>query len=323
MLAMQRFQNILVATDTRLPKHPIVDEAAEVARRSGASLTIVDVVPALPWIARLTMEDPDHVASLMMHEKAVKLEDLATPIRQRGVPVNTKVLVGKSSLEIIREVIRGNHDLVLGVAKAMSSRRQGFFGATAIELLRKCPCAVWLVCPDASPRIKHVLACVNTNDEGEVTNELAESVFEISRSISHQHGADFSLVQAWSIDAERSLRKRMSDEEFEQLQRTRLAVTRKRLDRFLAAHPGDLLAKQVHLIKGESSQSIQQVAVECRADLVVLGSDACSSTAGWILGNTTEHVLEVLECSILALKPAGFVSPVQAESAAEAMAEYR
>ncbi len=311
---MKRFQKILVATDTRLPDHPIVDEAAEIAVRSGASLKIIDVVPPIPWLARMSMDDPNHVAELMIREKAEGLEALAQPIRQRGVQVETKVLSGPTSLEIIREVLRDNHDLVIRIAKAKSSRRQGFFGATGTELLRTCPCAVWLVCPHASPQIKHVLACVNTSDEGEVTDELAEKVFDISYGISQQHGADFSLVHAWSIDAEKSLRKRMTDEEFESLQKHRLAINKRRLDQFLATRPGAIRASQVHLVKGGSSESIQRVAEECNADLVVLGSDACSSAVGWILGNTTENVLEKIKCSVLALKPAGFVSPVKADS---------
>ena len=48
-------------------------------------------------------------------------------------------------MEIIREVIRDDHDLVLRVNKGKESRRQGFFGNTGMRLLRKCPCAVWLV----------------------------------------------------------------------------------------------------------------------------------------------------------------------------------
>jgi len=42
---MKRFKNILVATDTRHDKHPIVEEAAEIAHFNRASLKIVDVVP--------------------------------------------------------------------------------------------------------------------------------------------------------------------------------------------------------------------------------------------------------------------------------------
>ncbi|TWU32457.1 universal stress protein [Novipirellula artificiosorum] len=307
---MKRFKSILVTTDTRLESHPIVDEAAEVALRNDASLKIVDVVPPLPWIARITMEDPGHIAQLMVHEKAEELEALAKPIRERGVQVETKVLSGTTSVEIIREVLRGQHDLVLRVAKAKSSRSTGFFGSTGIELLRKCPCAVWLVCSTTSAQFKHVLVCVDTCCDAEVNRKLDQKVFEISSDISRTHRADLSVVHAWSIDGEQFLRKRMSLAELVEIERKRRSDAKWRLDEFLAKCDASVEKSQVHLVKGEACDVIPMTATECNADLVVMGMVVRSGPAGWIMGNVTEQVLASLECSVLALKPDGFVSPI-------------
>jgi nucleotide-binding universal stress UspA family protein len=139
---MKRFKSILVATDTRFDNHSVVDEAVEIAVHSGASLKIVDVVPDFSWIVRMTMKDGTHLRELLKQEKQALLDAMIAPIREKGVDVETKVLCGKTSLEIIREVIRSDHDLVLRINKGTESRRQGFFGNTAMRLLRKCPCAV-------------------------------------------------------------------------------------------------------------------------------------------------------------------------------------
>ncbi|HNA21902.1 MAG TPA: universal stress protein, partial [Agitococcus sp.] len=45
-------------------------------------------------------------------------------------------------------------------------------------------------------------------------------------------------------------------------------------------------------------------------DLVVMGSVARTGIAGLIIGNTAETILEQLQCSVLVLKPQGFISPV-------------
>ncbi len=58
---MKRFKRILVATDTRLSDHSIVNEAAEIAKHNDASLKIVDVVPGFPWTVRLTLKDHEHM----------------------------------------------------------------------------------------------------------------------------------------------------------------------------------------------------------------------------------------------------------------------
>lgn len=141
---MKRFKRILVATDTRLTEHPIVTEAAAIAKHNDASLKIVDVVPEFPWTVRLTLKDHAHMRELIAQEEQAALEMLAGPIRESGVEVKTSVLLGKTSIEIIREVLRGEDDLVLRAAKGRDSTRKGFFGNTAMQLLRKCPCAVWL-----------------------------------------------------------------------------------------------------------------------------------------------------------------------------------
>ena len=160
---MNEFSNILVATDTRLDQHPIVDEAAEIASHCGAKLKIVDVAPEFSWTVRLTMSDHEHVQELICQEKSASLEVLAEKIRARGITVETKVLRGRTSVEIIREVLREGHDLVLRVAKGKDSRSQSFFGNTGARLLRQCPCAVWLVSSATTPEFKLVLSCIDTS----------------------------------------------------------------------------------------------------------------------------------------------------------------
>ena len=307
---MKQFRKVLVTTDTRLEKHPIVDEAAEIALRNEASLKLVDVVPPLSWIARMTMEDPDEVAESMIRRKAEKLEILAEPIREKGVKTETKVLFGTTSVEIIREVLRGGHDLVLRVSKAKTSRRSGFFGGTGIELLRKCPCAVWLVCPTTSAQFKHVLACVDTDRKSEVTEELNSKVFELSSNISRIHGIDQSVIHVWGIDGEQFLRKRMRGDEYDAMVSQRQKEAKRRLDAFLAKQESTLPDDHVHLVKGDVWDTIPSIAAAEGVDLVVMGVVARSGPSGWIMGNVTEQVLASLESSVLALKPRGFVSPI-------------
>lgn len=307
---MRRFNNILVTTDTRLVSHPIVDEAAEVAMRNDASLKLVDVVPPLSWIARMTMEEPEHVAALMVDEKSKQLDSLAEPIRRQGVRVETRVLTGSTSVEIIREVLRGQHDLVLRVAKAKSSRRKGFFGTTGIELLRKCPCAVWLVSPTSSAQFKHVMACVEMRRDREVQVEIDQKVFELSYDLSQRHGADLSVFHAWSIDGEQFLRKRTSDAEFSKIEGKRFDEAKSQLDHFLTNRGVKVAEDQVQLVKGEAFDAIPAFAAERGVDVVVMGLAGHSGPAGWILGSITEQVLDALQCSVLTLKPDGFVSPI-------------
>jgi hypothetical protein len=53
------------------------------------------------------------------------------------------------------------------------------------------------------------------------------------------------------------------------------------------------------------------VADRIEADLLVMGTVCRTGAAGFLIGNTAETVLSDVTCSVLAMKPAGFVTPVE------------
>ena len=55
---------------------------------------------------------------------------------------------------------------------------------------------------------------------------------------------------------------------------------------------------------------IPDLAKRLDAELVVLGTKGRTGFSAALLGNTAEHVLERLNCDVLAIKPADFKSPV-------------
>lgn len=55
---------------------------------------------------------------------------------------------------------------------------------------------------------------------------------------------------------------------------------------------------------------VPAVAQELNADLVVMGTVSRTGIPGLLIGNTAEVILNNLECSVLAVKPSGFVTPV-------------
>jgi nucleotide-binding universal stress UspA family protein len=68
-------------------------------------------------------------------------------------------------------------------------------------------------------------------------------------------------------------------------------------------------AQTVHR-RGEPEAVIPEFVVAQGIDLVVMGTVARSGIAGLLIGNTAERVLSKLPCSVLAVKPDGFVCPV-------------
>ena len=65
-------------------------------------------------------------------------------------------------------------------------------------------------------------------------------------------------------------------------------------------------------IEGEPFEVLPAYAETHNIDLVVMGTVARTGLAGFVMGNTAERILSRLRGSVLAVKPAGFVSPVKA-----------
>jgi len=52
------------------------------------------------------------------------------------------------------------------------------------------------------------------------------------------------------------------------------------------------------------------LAKQIEADLVVMGAVARTGVANFIMGDTAETILNQINCSVPAIKPAGFKTPV-------------
>jgi len=57
------------------------------------------------------------------------------------------------------------------------------------------------------------------------------------------------------------------------------------------------------------------LAAEHGIDLIVMGTVCRTGVAGFFIGNTAENVLQQVDCSVLTVKPEGFVSPVNLAAA--------
>ena len=66
----------------------------------------------------------------------------------------------------------------------------------------------------------------------------------------------------------------------------------------------------MHFLEGDAYEIIPELAEEKKVDLVVMGTVARTGLPGFFMGNTAESILNQLNCSVLAIKPEGFVSPV-------------
>ena len=85
---------------------------------------------------------------------------------------------------------------------------------------------------------------------------------------------------------------------------------REALDLLLRPYGLSSTADNVHLVKGRPARIISEYARKQGADLIVMGTLGRTGIPGLMIGNTAEDVLRQSQTAVLAVKPAGFVSPV-------------
>lgn len=313
---MKRFNNILAAVDTRFEEHPALDWAARLAEHNQSKLKIVDVVPEFSWVARLAMPDHERAHQVLLQEKTQNLEALVAPLCDRGIDATTKVLSGKTSFEIMREVLRARHDLVVRVTKGAQSRRAGLLGTTSMRLLRKCPCPVWLVRPDKEPRFDQVLAAVDVSPYDDVRapleahEQLNSAIMQLATSIAQYEDGRRHVVHAWELIGDLMMKTWTRQEQYEDVVKETETQVAAAFDNFLAPYGLNVRANEVHLLNGDPVLVIPELVKQENINLIVMGTIARTGIPGMIMGNTAESLLERVECSILAIKPEGYISPV-------------
>jgi len=307
---MKRFKNILLLYEC---DRATLDRAAALAKNNRARLTVVQVVRDMPeqWRQMNLGGAPLDLQELAVKEYQSRLREFVAPLRKDGVRTSTKVLVGMPSLEIIREVIANKRDLVMMTAEGKGGLKQRLFGSTSLHLMRKCPCPVWVMKPARTKRFPRILAAVDPDPEDKTRDSLNATILQLASSLAAQDKAELHVIHAWTLLYEGLMRGRggFAESEIRQYAKGEERNRQKALDALLAKHTDD--AVRVHLIKGDADVVIPKFAKTQNVGLLVMGTVCRIGIPGFFIGNTAEKILDEVDCSVLTVKPEGFVSPVE------------
>jgi len=303
---MKRFKKILVVLQPMSATEPVVDRAMQLARENKAQVTIVSVQPELHHNMR------DFVGAILQQQQG-PLDALAKIFAKKGISVTCSALTGISFIEIVRTVIRDKHDLLMKTAKGRGGLSKWLFGSTDLHLLRKCPRPVWIVKPTKRKKYARVLAAVDPDPGVEAHEELNRHILELATSLAIQEHSELHVVHAWSVPNEKLMhsgRARMSPKEISRIVRDFKKAHKEQLDKLLAQHDLTGITTRIHMAKGDPASIISSVAKKTRTELVIMGTVARTGVPGFFIGNTAEKTLGALDCSVMAIKPAAFETPV-------------
>jgi len=313
-------RRLLLVTNEGGSDANLIALATEVAATHSAQLTVMEVLPE----AGLTEElldgtiSPADLASALRGHRQQELEQLCIAARRRlpqGVEV--KVLTGIPFIEIIREAVNGDYGLIIKAAAGNDQPGDAQFGSTDMHLLRKSPQPVWIQVPDRSSPVKRLLAAVDVLNPAAETPAFNEQILTLANWAAETFHAELDVISAWHVagaeQLERSVRPIVGEQEMAQL-RARLEETarrrQERLKRWYEERFPQSDRPGWHLLGGSPRQLIVQWAWNHDVDLIVMGTVGRTGIQGFLIGNTAEAVLSAMDRSVLAIKPDGFVTPV-------------
>ena len=138
--------NILVPIDFSANATLALAEAVDLATASGATLTVVYVMPQVifhpDWAA--DVEETLDVSEVIEEAQQV-LATMTEPYRRTGIRLTEKVLAGGPHVEIVRLAHQLGAELIVMGAHGTTDGQPALLGSVAEKVVRDAPCSVLTV----------------------------------------------------------------------------------------------------------------------------------------------------------------------------------
>lgn len=304
-------RRILLAVKASGPRSAAaVLKAGQLAKAYGARVELFHSIEVPPYLDPYSVvgEQPQQLQEQLQKKALRRLEPLARRLRRQGVQASASVALDAPAYDaIIRRALQIKADLI--VASHHSQNGAAWLRLTDWELVRLSPIPVLLVKNARRYRRPRLLMALDPMHAFSKPARLDRSILNIGRSLSKAMHGSLYAVHAFppvpleilapgsstSFVTEQSLRVAQQRAEHNAkvhldrlLRGVRIAPSRRLL---MAAHPID---------------AIDAAARSSHSAMVVMGAVSRSGLKRLLIGNTAERIINLLNCDVLVVKPAGF-----------------
>lgn len=314
---MKKFTNILVAACPGFLEVPVLKKAARLAAANDAKLTVLDVVEPIPQ-RRRTVNAEGRIFDLQALLIDDRQRQLSETVESADLDdVGVEVMAGKPYIEVTRYAMANDCDLVIVGESPPREGEARIVAPDVTQLIRACPTPVWVMCPSSARKLR-ILALLDPDPFDPVRDSLNNAVLDLATSITRWEDGELHVAHAWQLVGESMMRSPffldLPDAEVEAVVQEVSQEKETQLGKLAARHGVEELGGQTHLIKGLAREVLPELSERLQINLIVMGTVARRGLSGLIMGNTAETMLRSVRCSILTVKPEGFVSPVSVDS---------
>ncbi|WP_028579013.1 universal stress protein [Desulfogranum japonicum] len=309
---MQRFKRILYlqSTDDTRFEEQVLDKLISLAKANIAEVTVVNVFEDsfIEHVGRALYPHSNELLGFIREKKQQRLDHAVSVLSDAGVQVRGELFQGTMFVEVIREVLRNQQQLVVKVRDPFDNH-----DAVAMHLFRKCPCPVWIINGEQFDGFRVCLGALDLGSTREETIDLNRKIVELTCSMAERMKGNAYFVHAWELEHEvmlRGPRFNYGEDKLADMKKSLQKTLVKNFDALTAGLEFHVPSERVHLVEGDVKPVVHHILQQVGADLLIMGSVARTGLPGLLIGNSAETILSEVRCSILAVKPDGFISPI-------------
>ncbi|SET81497.1 universal stress protein UspE [Thalassotalea agarivorans] len=308
---MEKYKKILVVIDPSTDHQKALLRALQLAKVTQASVTaFVSIFDfSYEMTTMLSGEERESMRATVLKDRELWLKAIIDKCNQDNIEVTTEVIWHNRPFEpVIEQVIEHEFDIVIKGTHEHDKLKSVIFTPTDWHLLRKCPCPVLLVKEHDWPEDGNIIASINVGSEEEEHLLLNDKITQEAIAFSTLIKGNVHLVNSYPgtpVNIAIEIPEFNTEEYNSALKQHHQQAMDKHASKFSIA------TDNTHVREGLPEDVIDKVAQELDAELVVLGTIGRTGISAALIGNTAEHVIDRLNCDVLALKPVGYKSPLQ------------
>lgn len=305
---MNTIKQILAVIDPTADSQHGLSRSIDLAKKSGASITAFMSIYDFSYemTTMLSSDEREAMRNAVVKDRQAWLDEILAQYPE--LEINSQVVWHNRTYEaIIDTVINQGFDLVVKGTHQHDTLKSVIFTPTDWHLIRKCPAPVLLVKEHAWPAQGNILAAVNAVSENEQHLALNNRIIKDAQFLCELANAKLNLVNAYPATP---VNIAIEIPEFnpsvynESVKKHHLESTYELADKHQIAHQNCVIEE------GLPEDVIPDVAARLNSELVVIGTVGRTGLSAALVGNTAEHVIDSLDCDVLALKPDGYISPL-------------
>ena len=310
---MEKYQKILAVVDPTTDDQKALKRAIELAQKTKASITAFLSIYDFSYemTTMLSGDEREAMRQSVINDRKQWLESLLAELDISGLSIDCKVIWHNRPFEqIISQVLNHGYDIVIKGTHQHDKLKSVIFTPTDWHLLRKCPCPVLLVKEHLWPDNGNILAAINIGSEEEEHKALNDKITAEAKQLTKVMNANLHLVNSFPgtpVNIAIEIPEFNANDYNESMLKHHKGVMLEHATAF------NVPEQNTHIKEGLPEDVIQSVAEEIDAELVILGTVGRTGITAALIGNTAEHVIDRLNCDVLALKPDGYISPLDTE----------